>query len=381
MIARRGLIVGASVLPFVRSAFAQDAYKAPASEHALNLVNLLELEQQASSVLTPGAFGYIAGGAGDEWTLHENRRAFDDTQIIPRRLAGFGLPDLSTTVLGAKMALPVIISPMAGQGLVHVSAEAGTAKGAGLAGAVFSAPTMSNVTLEDIARATQGPKWFQLYYAKDPGLNRAWIKRIEAAGYGAIIFTVDLEFPGNREADRRNNFSFPTSLPFANLDGPARDGGFGGLRDVVKGNLSWDDLSFLRKESKLPIIVKGILSPADAKLCVERGASAVQVSNHGGRQLDGVQAAIRALPAIVDAVGSQVPIIMDGGIRRGIDVFKALALGASAVAIGRPALYGLALGGAAGVKSVLDKLKAELMLAMKLSGCASIAGITRAHVT
>ncbi|MBL8642811.1 MAG: alpha-hydroxy-acid oxidizing protein, partial [Rhodospirillaceae bacterium] len=369
VLSRRALLATGSVLPFIKPAYAADAYKGSTADGALNIANLHELEAEAAKMLAAGPFGYIAGGAGDEWTLRENRRAFDDVQIIPRRLTGFGLPNLSTTVLGAKMSLPVMVSPMAGQGLAHVSAEAGNAKGAGAAGAVFCAPTMSNVTLEEIAAATPGPKWFQLYYAKDPGLNREWIKRIEAAGYGAIIFTVDLEFPGNREADRRNNFAFPNSLPFANLSGPAATGGFAGLRDVVKGDLSWADLEFLRKESKLPVIVKGVLSPADAALCVERGAAAVQVSNHGGRQLDGVPAAIAALPAIVEAVQGRVPVIMDGGVRRGIDVFKALALGASAVAIGRPALYGLTLGGWQGVKSVLDKLRGEFMLAMKLSGC------------
>lgn len=370
----------AAILSFARLARAQEAYKASAAEQALDIVNLHELEADAAEVLAPGPFGYIAGGAGDEWTLAENRRAFDDVTIIPRRLMGFGLPDLSTTVLGAKMSLPVMVAPMATHGLAHASAEAGTARGAGAAGAVFCAATMSNVTLEDIAAATSGPKWFQLYFAKDPGLNRDLIKRVEAAGYGAIIFTVDLEFPGNREADRRNRFSVPSSLTFPNLSGAAAAGGFGGLRNVVKGDLSWADLEFLRAETRLPIIVKGILSPADADLCLKHGANAVQVSNHGGRQLDGVPAAIAALPAIVDVLQGRAPVIMDGGVRRGIDVFKAIALGASAVAIGRPVLYGLALGGWQGVKSVIDKLRAEFMLAMKLSGCAAVDQITRAHV-
>ena len=378
---RRGFVAQAAVWPLLNAAAAQTPYQGSTAEQPLNLVNLHDLEPDAAKILPPGPFGYIAGGAGDEWTLHENRRAFDDVRIMPRRLTGFALPDMSTTVLGAKMSVPVMIAPMSGHGLAHVSAEAGTAKGAGAAGTIFCAPTMSNVTLEDIAAATPGPKWFQLYYARDPGLNRAFIQRVEAAGYAAIVFTLDLEFPGNREADRRNAFSFPNSLPFPNLPGAAATGGFAGLRDVVKGNLSWSDLEFLRKESKLPIVVKGVLSPEDAKLCVARGASAVQVSNHGGRQLDGVPASIAALPGIVAAVGGRVPIILDGGVRRGIDVFKAIALGASAVAIGRPALYGLALGGWQGVKSVIDKLRGEFMLAMKLSGCAAVSGITRAHVT
>lgn len=379
---RRTFALSAALAPFVAAARADtpSAYAAPAAELPLNLANLLELEAQAATVLAPGPFGYLSGGAGDEWTLKENRRAFDDLRIMPRRLQGFGLPDLSTTVLGAKLSMPVIVPPMAGQGLFHASAEAGTARGTGEAGTLFAAPTISNVTLEAVAAATKGPKWFQLYYAKDPGLNRDLIKRAEAAGYGALIFTVDMEFPGNREADRRNNFSVPASLKFPNLKGPAGENGFAGLREVVKGSLDWSDLDFLIKESKVPVIVKGILSQADAKMCVARGAAAVQVSNHGGRQLDGVPAAIAALPGIVAAVEGRVPVLMDGGVRRGIDVFRALALGASAVAVGRPALYGLALGGWQGVKSVLEKLRGEFMLAMKLAGCASVDRITPDHV-
>lgn len=377
---RRDLVVGAASLPFAAAARAQGTYTAPSAEKALNPINLLELEREAALALQPGPFGYLAGGAGDEWTLKENRRAFDDTRIMPRRLMGFRLPDMTTSVLGSKLSMPIIVPPMAGQGLFHITAEAGTARGAGAAGTLFTAPTISNVTLEEIAAATTGPKWFQLYYAKDPGLNREWIRRVEAAGYTALVFTVDMEFPGNREADRRNDFSVPSTLTFPNLKGPASRNGFAGLRDVVKGNLGWEDLEFLLKESKLPVIVKGILSAQDAEQCRARGAAGVQVSNHGGRQLDGVPASITALPAIADALQGRIPIVLDSGVRRGIDVFKALALGANAVAIGRPVLYGLALGGWQGVKSVLDKLRGEFMLAMKLAGCASVDQITRRNV-
>lgn len=379
---RRQFASLAAALPFAKSALADTPapYAAPKAELPLNLVNLLELEAKAAKVLAPGPFGYLAGGAGDEWTLHENRRAFNDVRIVPRRLTGFGLPDLNTKILGDKIALPVIVPPMAGQGLFHKSAEAGTAKGAGEAGTLFTAPTISNVTMEEIAAATKGPKWFQLYYAKDAGLNREWIKRAEAAGYTAIVFTIDLEFPGNREADKRNNFSVPKSLKFPNLQGAAAENGFAGLRDVVKGNLDWSDLDFLVKNTKLPVIVKGVLSPADARLSLEHGASAIQISNHGGRQLDGVPASVTMLPLIADEIQGHLPLILDSGVRRGIDVFKALALGASVVAMGRPALYGLALGGWQGVKSVIDKIKGEFMLAMKLSGCASVDKITRRHV-
>ena len=355
-------------------------YVAGSGERKLDIINLYDLEAEAKKVIPEGPFGYISSGSGDEWTLRENTRSFEDVQILPRYLAGFDAPDISTTLMGSKVASPIFIPPMAAHGLAHESAELGTARGAAAAGVLFCTQTLANTPLEDIAKAGAGPKWFQLYYNKDPGINRELIARAKAAGNTAIVFTVDLEWPGNRETDLRTGFTFPRTLPFPNL--PIAKGT--SFADGFKRNLDFSDIEFIRKESGLPVIVKGILTPQNAKECVRHGASAIQVSNHGGRQLDGVPASFAALRGIVEAVGevdNGVPVYLDGGVRRGTHVFRALAMGASGVAIGRPTLYGLALGGSQGVKSVFDVINQELRLAMKLSGCARIEDVTRAFVT
>jgi lactate oxidase len=357
------------------------AYKAGSVERPLDVINLHELETEAQKLIPKAQFGYIAGGSGDEWTLRENVRAFDDRQILPRSLAGFDAPSTETEILGSKLGIPLFVPPMAAHGLAHASAEKGSAKGAADAGALFCAQTLANTPLEDIAKASSGPKWFQLYYLKDPGMNREMIQRAKAAGCTAIVFTVDLEYPGNREADKRNGFVFPASLEFPNMPKAPAGADLSQMAVNFKKNLSFSDIEFIQKESGLPVVVKGILTPDNAKECVARGAAAIQVSNHGARQLDSVPASITALPGIVTAVGPNVPVFLDGGVRRGVHVFKALALGARAVAVGRPTLYSLALGGAPGVKSMFNILNAELKLAMKLSGCATIADITRKFVT
>jgi lactate oxidase len=360
------------------------AYVAGSAERELDMINLHDLAAEAERVIPRGPYEYIAGGSGDEWTLRENTRAFDDRQILPRQLAGVTTPDLSTTLLGTKLGTPVFIPPMAAHGLAHASAEKGTARGAAevdSGGALFCTQTLANTPLEEIAKAGSGPKWFQLYYAADPGVNRELIQRAKAAGNTAIVFTVDFEWPGNREADLRTGFVFPESLPFPNLPGAKPGSTLAELSIVFKKNLDFSDIEFIRNESGLPVIVKGILTPENAKECVQHGASAIQVSNHGGRQLDGVPAAFAALRGIVEAVGGDVPVLMDGGVRRGTHVFKALAMGAAAVGMGRPVLYGLSLGGWRGVKSVVDIINAELQLAMKLAGCARVRDISRKFVS
>ncbi len=355
-------------------------YVAGTAERRLNILDLYELENEAGKIIPKGPFGYIAGGSDDEWTLKENTRSFDDVRIMPRYLAGVTMPDTRTTLLGSKVETPIFVPPMAAHGLAHKSAEKGTARGATEAGALFCAQTLANTTLEEIAKAGPGPKWFQLYYTADLGMNREMIQRAKAAGCTAIVFTVDLEWAGNRERDLRTGFTFPASLPFPNLPNAKSGVTLAELFKVFKRNLDFSDIEFIRRESALPVVVKGILSPENAKECVAHGASAIQVSNHGGRQLDSVPASFKALPGIVEAVGGKVPVFLDGGVRRGTHVFKALAMGASGVAIGRPTLYGLSLGGWQGVKTVFDVLNKELLLAMKLAGCERIEDISHRFV-
>lgn len=336
-------------------------YRAPSGERALTIASLEDLEAEAAKVIPEGAFAYIASGADNEWTLRENRRAFDRRVLRPHYLVGKPAPDLRITLLGQELSVPIITAPMGAHGLAHVSAELGTARGTSEAGTLMTVGTAANRTIEDIAAASKGPKWFQIYLHEDPGISRELLQRAEAAGYGAIVFTIDAFAPGASDATTRLGFSFPPSLPLVNSK-----------TSIFKKNLSWDDVAFIQKTTKLPLILKGVLTPDIAKQGIERGAAGIQVSNHGGRQLDGVQAALDALPPVVEAVDGRVPVIMDSGIRRGTDVFKALALGADAVALGRPVLYGLALGGWMGVKSVYDRITEELSRAMLIAGAASI---------
>jgi isopentenyl diphosphate isomerase/L-lactate dehydrogenase-like FMN-dependent dehydrogenase len=268
---------------------------------------------------------------------------------------------MSSTLLGVPMSMPVLVTPMAAHGLAHVSAEAGTAKGADAAGVLFVAPLLSNLTMEDIAQASSGPKWFQIYLPADRGLAKELLLRAKAAGYRAIVVTVDSFVPGNRERLRQSGFHDP--LPQANYPASVR-----GRGSPQKRDLGWADIDFVRETAGLPVVVKGVLSPTVAAQAIEHGASAIQISNHGGRQLDEVPATISVLPRIAHEVGGRVPIILDSGVRRGQDVFKALALGASAVAVGRPVLYGLSLGGWMGVRDVLNHLRDEFTMVMRLAG-------------
>jgi isopentenyl diphosphate isomerase/L-lactate dehydrogenase-like FMN-dependent dehydrogenase len=348
------------------SEFKTTPYPAPSGERALKIANLNDLEQEASKVIPPGAFAYISAGADNQWTLHENRRAFDRHQMRPHYLVGKDAPDLRTTLLGAQLSLPIITAPMGAHGLAHVSAEEGTAHGTGEAGTLMTVSTAANKPIEAIAAATRGPKWFQLYLHDDRGPSRELLQRAKAAGYTAVVFAIDAFAPGSSDEATRLGFSFPPSLPLVNSKTP-----------FFKNSLSWDDVTFIQQTTDLPLIFKGVLTPDIAVQAVERGIAGIQVSNHGGRQLDGVPAALDALPAIVEAVQGRVPIIMDSGIRRGTDVFKAIALGANAVALGRPVLYGLALGGSAGVKSVYDRIRDELARTMTIAGTASVREIQK----
>ncbi|MDO5625446.1 MAG: alpha-hydroxy-acid oxidizing protein [Pseudomonadota bacterium] len=373
-----------SLLP-LRSAWAQDlptvsypasyALKTPAAMP--ELYDLIRIEEQARAVMPAGGFGYVAGGAGDEWTLKENQTAFTRRQIVPRVLTGRDTVDMRTTILGAVLASPVIVCPMGGQGLAHPTAEAGSAKGTADAGSLFTLSTVSTLSMEQVARASNGPKWFQLYLMQDQGVSRQLIQRAKAAGYQAIVVTTDTTATGNREADAINKFVFP--LQFGNLTSSA-GGDIHALNSAFAKRIGPSDIEFVAKESGLPVVVKGVSKGADALTAISAGASAIQISNHGGRQLDGSPATFTVLPEVAKAVNGKVPIILDSGIRRGQDVFRALASGADVVGLGRPVYYGLALGGAQGAQAALQLLNKELAMVMQLAGTPTVADIKKARL-
>jgi L-lactate oxidase len=347
-------------------------------EHALNIVSIEALEDEARKILPPGRFAFM-GPAGDGWTYRENRRAFSDFPIMPRRLQAVDEKDidLRVTLLGHELPLPVFTCPTGGQGMIHAKAELPNAAGTGMAGTLFVASGASNRPMEEIANATSGPKWFQIYMNRDMEINRWLVQRAKAAGYSAIVLTADALGPGMSDAFIKLGRPFPPDLTPGNHD-PAL-GGHGNFRDM-KRDLSFSDITFLREASGLPVLVKGVDQPDDIRQRLAAGAAAIWVSNHGGRQMDGVPASMSMLRTAVDEVGGRVPVLLDSGVRRGIDVFRALALGATAVGIGRPALWGLAAGGSLGVKSVYGQFAAELRTAMLLSGVAKVTNLNRDYL-
>ncbi|BCY08318.1 alpha-hydroxy acid oxidase [Actinoplanes sp. L3-i22] len=314
--------------------------------------------------MNPVHADYFAGGAGEERTLRANLAAFDRLRIVPRVLRATGDRDLRTTLFGAELATPILVAPTAFHLLAHPGGEAATAQGAGAAGTVLVVSMAATQPVERIAEAG-GPLWFQLYPQPDLAFTAALIGRAERAGCRALVVTVDSPVFGRRERDRRHGFTdLPAGLACENM----RDD-TGRVRSIeMDATLGWDRIGWLRGVTGLPIVLKGVLHPADARLAVEHGVDALIVSNHGGRQLDGAVATIDALPAVVAAVGGRVPVLVDGGIRRGTDVLIALARGADAVLLGRPVLDALAAGGADGVRDELRRLTADLDHAMALAG-------------
>lgn len=348
-------------------------------------INLFEYQTLASQQLSPMARDYYASGSWDEITLRDNRAAFERYKLRPRMLVDVSQRDLSTTILGQSLPLPILIAPMAFQCLAHPEGEIATAKAAAKLGSVMVLSTLATTSMEDVASVrSQTPQWFQLYVHRDRGLTRALVERAHAAGFQALCLTVDAPVLGKREKDTHNQFVLPSDMELANFSRlahleipyqPGESGLFAYFLEQLNPALTWSDLEWLQSLSPLPLVVKGILRGDDAIRAVEHGAKAVMVSNHGGRQLDGAIASIDALSEVVAAVGDQVDVLVDGGIRRGTDVLKALALGAKAVLLGRPVLWGLTLAGEAGVKHILELLRDELDLAMALSGCAKLQDI------
>jgi isopentenyl diphosphate isomerase/L-lactate dehydrogenase-like FMN-dependent dehydrogenase len=346
-------------------------------------VNVADYEQLAEQALEPGIFGYVAGGASDEWTLRENVAAFGRWVLRPRLLVDVETVSTATSVLGADISFPVIVAPTAYQRLVHPDGELGMARAAAAAGTIFCQSTLSSVRPADVAAAAPGgTRWFQLYLSKDREFARDLLDELADSGYRAVVLTVDLPRAGRRERDVRTGFLIPADLPLPcismRFDRPVDPGV--GLGAVTDSALTWRDLEWLRSVSRLPLIVKGILTAEDAQLACEHGAAGVVVSNHGGRQLDGVSASLDALPEVLEAVDGRAEVLVDGGVRRGGDVLKALALGARATLAGRAALFGLAANGEQGVRHVLELLRDEVELGLTLLGAPSPDAVERAHV-
>jgi isopentenyl diphosphate isomerase/L-lactate dehydrogenase-like FMN-dependent dehydrogenase len=331
-------------------------------------VNVAEYERLAEAACEPDYWGYVVGGAGDEVTLRDNVEAFGRFVLRPRMLVDVSEVTTTTTVLGTEIAMPLMIAPTSLQRMTHPDGEPALARAAAEAGA------------DALGRETQ--RWFQLYWSRDREFTRDLVQEAAASGFGALVLTVDLPEAGPRERDLRSGFTLPTDLPTPNL--PQSLVGVEYFHDtlarIVDTSITWRDLEWLRGECVLPLVVKGLLTAEDAALACEHGAAAMVVSNHGGRQLDGVPASLDALPEVADAVAGRAEVYLDGGVRRGTDVAKALALGARSVFIGRPALWGLAAGGQSGARHVLEIFQAEIRLALLLLGCGSPEDVGPAHV-
>jgi 4-hydroxymandelate oxidase len=346
-------------------------------------VNLDDFETLAKPRLTPSAYAYISGAAGDELTMRRNREAFAAIRLKPRVLVDASRLDTRIDLLGAKLNFPILLAPVAFHKLAHPEGELATARGAGMAGTVLIVSTYATVALEKVARAAGGPLWMQLYVNPDRAFTRELVRRAEAAGYGALCLTVDSPVFGARNREERAGSRLPAGATAENLMAlgesaqktlhAATDGVYS---PIVDPSLRWKDVDWLCSFAKLPVVLKGILAPEDARLAVEHGAAAVIVSNHGGRNLDTVPATIEALPGVAEAVQGRIPLLLDGGIRRGTDVLKALALGAQAVLIGRPYMWGLAVGGAEGIAEIVRILRDEFRSAMVLCGTPSLGRIT-----
>lgn len=355
----------------------------------MEITNVMEYEALAKEKLPKMVYDYYASGAEDQWTLQENRNAFSRILFRPRILVDVSSIDTTTTVLGFKLSMPVMVAPTAMQKMAHPEGEYATARAASAAGTIMTLSSWATSSVEEVASTGPGTRFFQLYVFKDRNVVAQLVKRAERAGFKAIVLTVDTPILGRREADIKNRFALPPHLTLKNFKGldlgkieRTDDSGLASYASgQVDRSLNWRDVKWLQTITKLPILVKGVLTAEDARLSVEAGAAGIVVSNHGARQLDYVPATIMALEEVVKAAQGRLPVFLDGGIRRGTDVFKALALGASGVFVGRPIVFSLAVDGEAGVRKVLQMFHDEFELTMALSGCRSVKEITRNHIT
>jgi 4-hydroxymandelate oxidase len=345
---------------------------------------LADFEPLARLAMDPGAFDYVAGGSWDEVTLADNEAAWRRRRLRPRVLVDVSRIDPSTTFLGASTTLPVAIAPMAVHGIAHPDGETATARGAAAAGVPFVLSTTSSRTIEEVATAApDATRWFQLYVQADAGVTRSLVERAAAAGYRAVVLTVDLPVLAYRDRDRRSGWQLPSLGNFPEdsaTHGSRAPASFDALEEQIQPGLTWADLATIRSWSSLPFIVKGIMTVDDARIAIDHGVDGIVVSNHGARQLDRVEATADVLGAVVDAVGGRAEVWVDGGVRRGLDIVIALALGARGVLVGRPMFWALAMGGQAGVERGLAILAEELQVAMALLGARTVADIRPEHL-
>jgi isopentenyl diphosphate isomerase/L-lactate dehydrogenase-like FMN-dependent dehydrogenase len=349
-----------------------------------DLINIADFEEAAARKLEAGVLGYFAGGAADEVTLRDNVAAWRRWRLRPRVLADVDAAGTSAEVLGGEVAMPILVAPVAYQRLADPAGEVGMARAAAAAGTVMCLSTLATVRPSEVAaEAPPGRRWFQLYCFEDRGITRALMDEAIGSGFEAIVVTVDAPPGGRRERDLRTGFEIPQGLGVPSVQaalGSDRAVTIAETFSLMDLSLGWREIESLASECSVPVLVKGVLTAEDGALAAEHGAAGVVVSNHGGRQLDCVSATADALPEVVDAVAGRAAVLVDGGVRRGTDVAIALALGADAVLVGRPALWGLAAGGEEGVRQVLGLLRDELELALALCGCGSPADLGPAHV-
>jgi 4-hydroxymandelate oxidase len=339
-----------------------------------DIVSLPEFELHARTAMSHMAYEYVASGAADEHTLHWNRQRFDEILLRPRVLVDVGQVDMTVSILGQTLPFPFLLAPTAYQRIVHPDGEIGTVRGAGSMGATYVVSSATNTAVDEIARAATAPLWFQLYVQSDREFTRDVVQRAENAGCRALCLTVDTPILGARNRQTRAGFHMQPELSTPHLYDMSAHGR---VISPERTTLTWEAVSWLRSITTLPVVLKGILDADDAALAIDAGAAAIIVSNHGARNLDTTPATIDALPAVANRVAKRIPVLVDGGIRRGTDILKALALGADATLIGRPHCYGLAVGGAEGVSRVIQILVDELRMAMMLTGRPNIQSIDR----
>jgi isopentenyl diphosphate isomerase/L-lactate dehydrogenase-like FMN-dependent dehydrogenase len=347
-------------------------------------VNVFDVQRDAERKLDPGPLGYFSGGAGDELTVRENVEAWRDWRLRPRQLTGIESVSTQVELLGGPLAAPILVAPVAYQRMLHPEGETATARAAAAARTVMCLSTLATATPTEVAAAAPGGRrWFQLYPFSDAGVTRALMAEAIEAGFESVILTVDAPPGGRREQDVRTGFTIPPEVEIPSVAaalGPGRPFSVTRTFDLMTWSLTWDDLGGIAADAGVPLLIKGLLTAEDASLAVEHGAAGVVVSNHGGRQLDRSVTTAEALPEIVEAVAGRVPVLVDGGIRRGIDVAIALALGADAVLVGRPTIWGLTAAGAEGAEWVLRTLAEELELALALLGVATPRDLSHEHL-